>query len=70
MPFEGKPPLPEEPEGGHRFLLFVALVLSLSLLLAGLSVRLFPKGEAVTLLGDVLESEAVSAFLGLSDVEA
>lgn len=69
MPFEKEPHLPKEPDGGGRLLLFVALLLSLSFFLGGLSVRLFPKGEAVTLLGEVLENEAVSAFLGLPDAE-
>ena len=70
MPFEKEPHFPREPEGGSRLLLFVALLLSLSLFLGGLSVRLFPKGEGVTLLGEVLENKAVSAFLGLPDAEA
>ena len=70
MPFERHPPLPDGPEGSHRLLLLTALVLSLSLFLAGLSVRLFPKEETATLLGDVLENEAVSTFLGLTDAEA
>ena len=69
MPFDREPPLPNGPEGSHRLLLLTALLLALSLFLGGLSLRLFPKEEAVTLLGDVLENEAVSAFLGLSDAE-
>ena len=70
MPFEKDPLIPKESDGGSRLLIFSAVLLSLSLILGGLALRLFPKGEAVTLLSEVLENESVSAFLGLPDVEA
>lgn len=69
MPFEKKPPsVPLEPSA-HRTLLAAALLLAVALFLAGLGVRLFPREEVTTVLQNVLEEEAVVAFLQLEPSE-
>ena len=68
MPFDTSRDLPA---GTHTrsALPAAALVLALSLLLGGVAARLFPKEERATLVGSVLEDEAVVSFLMLDGEE-
>ena len=68
MPFDTSRDLPA---GTHTrsALPAAALVLALSLLLGGVAARLVPREERATLVGSVLEDEAVVAFLMLDGEE-
>ncbi len=69
MPFEKKPPSEPLEPSAHRTLLIAALLLAVALFLAGLGVRFFPHEEVDTVLQNVLEEEAIVAFLQLEPNE-
>ena len=68
MPFDKDPPATCEPRG-HLTLLAAALTLLLALLAAHLALRLPRSEEDAGPVGELIENEAVVAFLGLEDEE-
>ena len=66
MPFERSQPVGCEPRA--RFSLLVAsLLITLSLLAAGLALRLSPAATEGGLVSEMMENESVVAFLGLEE---
>ncbi len=68
MPFEKKGAATEGVTG-RTLLSITAAVLFLSLLFGGIAALLFPHEERETAVGNLLESEAVIAFLMLDGAE-
>ena len=68
MPFD-KDPLSVCAPRGRLALGMAILLVAASLLAVFLAMRLFPARATEAMMGDVLESDSVVAFLGLEDAE-